>query len=122
MGCNKCGICCEKLTLPKTPYELKHMEIYDEKTEKDLKFILKNWELIEQKEKGYHHRYKCKFFDVKSRQCNCYNERPPICIDYPYLERKNCDIRISELESKCGYIENLRDLYFVKKELMEMIS
>lgn len=114
--CVGCGNCCKVIPV-NIPME-KFKELYlseDKESEyyKDIKFIVENWIPIYNYIDIWRlqpdisifntHYYICKQFDNFAHKCKVYNNRPPICMNYPYYRKDN---HVGLIYDKCIFGKN----------------
>lgn len=115
--CVKCGDCCEIAFLPWTKTDMRRKliegDFSSENSQADVKFILKYWTRLNKKEShdrlyeimGYHtsdkYLYTCQKFNRETRECEAYDERPPVCSNFPWYGNEPDDG--SGLPLKCSY-------------------
>lgn len=81
-GCN--GACCEKFTLPLSLKEIEKDAKSGRVWNGDPSEILKIQAMvIPLKSDSSFHYYTCKYFDVKTRKCLNYENRPVVCRQHP---------------------------------------
>jgi len=128
--CNGCGDCCDPVILPYSKFEAQTMHPMHRKelfTEREWRWLMEELEPMPRKEglakapylgagvtygrvAGqeivlYSHFYRCSNFDVETRSCTSYHDRPEVCSEFPwYGAQPNPTKAISP---RCSYNEDL---------------
>lgn len=102
--CNSCGCCCHPVSLPYTQREYAQL-LPGTIDEEDRQFVLSELRQLKKREglalapwlRGHmladkHGQpvdvvfYECKHFDVETRRCTNYENRPGMCRDFPWYD------------------------------------
>lgn len=90
--CGRCGDCCERIHLGYGADKVfdslaRNWEQHGDDA-LDQKFILTHWNLIEVAETDGQEDplFSCDFFDPATRQCGAYDQRPPVCQNFPWYD------------------------------------
>lgn len=74
--CNGCGACCENIwSVPP--------EKVDTQKPETAAFLKKHWHPTGNRLANAA-EYTCDVYDAKHKRCGAYNERPPVCRDFPW--------------------------------------
>ncbi len=107
--CNRCGDCCENLTLNFTKAELAAFVRETGDTAltpvrrdhlANARFILAHWH--RSSGGGSATRYACDAFDPSTRLCTAHQDRPPICAGYPWYGALP-GVRTATLPPPCSF-------------------
>lgn len=92
LGCSRCGDCCDPVGLSASTVR-RFDEIMDVLTDAygpgadlpgdDWPFIVEHWHEIARHNTGQAD-YRCDRFDPELRACTAYDDRPPVCRDFPW--------------------------------------
>jgi len=90
--CSRCGDCCENIWTDWTRASLNYeLALYPPSAPPDYSlnararntlFTNKHWHNID----GDPHRWTCDAFDPVSRMCTAQENKPPVCVGYPWYE------------------------------------
>ena len=105
--CLRCGKCCIAIFMPISLEAIQTMNCI----RFDKEFILEHWSSITEAEairrnpeipSGAPWYYECDMFDDNTNLCKCYDNRPYVCTNFPYL---NVDFKptVPLYWKGCGY-------------------
>lgn len=118
LGCAKCGDCCEDLCL-----DTRHVDegnrwwLYWQRGGKkntrtrqgmwpDIRFITSHW--TEVRRTGGQSVMRCDQFDTETRTCMAYEDRPPVCRDYPWYsdagDAERIRKRAPQIARRCSFL------------------
>lgn len=105
LGCARCGDCCEHILMSgEFDPELLRV-VRDSDADVSVAFIKTHWTLTDvvKDEHGAPQAtvWNCDRFDSKNRICTAHDDRPPICVGYPWYDREPGPGRMLPL--KCSY-------------------
>ena len=115
MRCSNCGICCTETEMLLAEKDIRHLEKkgfsknYFVEIDKQGYAVLKNRD-------GY-----CVFYDLKSRQCSVYIDRPSGCRVYPVILDEEKGIVFDEICNSCRSI-NLKEKKVKGKKVIKLIE
>lgn len=113
-SCNGCGDCCAVVTLSPGMVRLANGAIDEGIMSPDVLWVRDDLRLLTQAEAesrrpgilppelggGY---YECRRFDYVSRRCTAYDDRPPVCRNFPWYGREARPAGVLEGLDRCGY-------------------
>jgi Fe-S-cluster containining protein len=107
--CNKCGDCCENIWIDIDFIEkikttgLDRKDLTPSKSNWiDFYFIKANWI------SNGDDTYSCNMFNKETRLCEAHDERPPVCVGYPWYGREpNPDNPPFEKYKNCAFWEDI---------------
>lgn len=102
--CNGCGDCCAAVTLSKANAEAVLDRIDGDGP--NMSFIREHWTITREMADGGW-ELACDRFDPDARRCTAYDERPPICRDYPWYGREPGSH--TALLPRCGFWLDVAD-------------
>ena len=121
--CNRCGDCCNPIKTSWSPEEiavkLGTKEI-DENGSRDFTFIANHWSCISRDEDDRTYDYQCNKFNRVTRMCEAYDERPPICSDFPYYGKEPEDGR--SFEKNCSFWWDVKDRPAWARPLLPIVA
>lgn len=132
MACNKCGKCCECISLDKAHYtDWKNLIEKDSPPPKgsDADFVFNS--LIEISEKSAKEinpwlfdeksgwlkserlYFVCVYYDKKNKVCSIHKDRPYLCAGYPFYDKNKKPDEIGTASAfynpQCGYVEENKE-------------
>ncbi len=108
--CNRCGDCCEHLTIAFTKVQLRAFLVAAEGRpgtarfedhRADARFILEHWHRAAGG--GTRTVYACDAFDAEARSCTAHADRPPICRGYPWYGNPPPAAEDLRLPPRCSF-------------------
>lgn len=106
MGCTpNCGACCDPVNLPEdqalklfgaTAHRIDPLEVDK---------ILELWEPVGHTPAGKV-RLICAAYDVETRSCTAYDDRPKVCSGFPWYGRGPVEGKLED-STVCGYVADL---------------
>jgi Fe-S-cluster containining protein len=110
LGCSRCGDCCDQIWLPAAKITSIRAAIDAGDPESrisadmraDCEFIETHWTVEERSLDGQDLRYVCDRFDAEARLCTAYEQRPPVCTNFPYYGRTAIPAP-DRLPSRCSF-------------------
>lgn len=128
--CNSCGGCCDPVSMPFSQQQLREVGPRAMTSIEDYLFVLNDLTRIPYREglrKSPHYKqggvttvgygldgevlmmhsvfYECRHFDKDTRRCTNYENRPPLCRDYPWYGDPPDPSKALPLD--CSYIEDI---------------
>lgn len=114
MGCNKCGACCEGLSIG-----IESGDIFKRDEDPSIEFIRAHWKPISLEEGKKRNWFandispdtpmtylECDQYDREAKVCKCYEDRPYICSGYPFYNHKWA-LTKDMIPPTCGYREDI---------------
>lgn len=118
--CSRCGDCCENIFLGVNAQGFSIEQRIDavlEASEEELpadsprridaQFIRAHWtqtgERLDSEGKLRGGIYACDMFDSEARLCTAYEDRPPICVGFPWYGEDPDLERVKKLPSRCSF-------------------
>lgn len=113
--CRGCGNCCDIISTSLSWDDILKMRNENRaEYQYDMDFIYKYWKPLNNPidiwrlnpdrriDFKYNHYYNCTKFNRKTRKCDAYKYRPPVCFNYPYYGRKE---HVSLISDDCAFNE-----------------
>lgn len=109
--CARCGDCCESIPFPRRAdlhaYIAMHPpspEYALTRTVQDVAFVEQHWTENVVGKPGERSLWSCDAFDSETRICTAYDDRPPVCQNYPWYEgRQHAAEHAGRLPPRCSF-------------------
>ena len=110
-GCARCGSCCDPVIIEADVFFLcGELARSQEFPHHNHRFIAQHWHPVSgwKAEDGTEClSVRCDMFDPERRACTAYNDRPPVCSDYPWYGDKPNAERAASLPVECSYLADV---------------
>ena len=108
LGCAQCGDCCDPVTVSADQLDVQQEWIDywrgggEDEAHGDVWFIATHMTELERDEQG-RRRFQCHHFNQVTRQCEAYEQRPDMCMGFPWYGREPDEGSISRLPARCSF-------------------